>query len=394
MTTSMTALPAPLHCPLVPDELLKRNNCFFEVDPRFRKAARLLQVLWLKDHNIEPGIHVRGADSDAVIMPLHSNLSQSAARAGQNFLSPAIHAFVRRELIMREEGAAIDEERLFGNALSSMPMSFNLFAPMALDLSLATAVFKQLLPDFVQEVKGFKFEHSPSRERKPGEWLEDATAFDIAIKVITPEGEHGTIFIETKYSEDMSGPAARLRNRYDEVSRQVALYRDPDSPMLRTLALEQLWREHMLAQLTVDRGLTSRAVFITIGPRLNHRVLAAFRAYENELIADDDRDTNRVPFQAFTLETVIDTLGDAGAADLARQLWARYCDFERVFNIALQEFIEAPPAPPEPTIPSKKPASLNGPSSFQKKSNSDKTPSPCPKKRTASRSRTKSKVTA
>lgn len=119
MTTSMTALPAPLRCPLVPDELLKRNNCFFEVDPRFRKAARFLQVLWLKDHNIEPGIHVRGTDDDAVIMPLHSNLSQSAARAGHNFLSPAIHAFVRRELIMREEGAAIDEERLFGNALSS-----------------------------------------------------------------------------------------------------------------------------------------------------------------------------------------------------------------------------------------------------------------------------------
>lgn len=394
MTTSMTALPAPLRCPLVPDELLKRNNCFFEVDPRFRKAARLLQVLWLKDHNIEPGIHVRGADNDAVIMPLHSNLSQSAARAGQNFLSPAIHAFVRRELIMREEGAAIDEERLFGNALSSMPMSFNLFAPMALDLSLATAVFKQLLPEFVQEVKGFKFEHSPGRERKKGEWLEDGTAFDLAVKVITPEGEDGTIFIETKYSEDMAGPAARLRDRYDEVSRRVALYKDPDSPMLRTFALEQLWREHMLAQLTVDQELTSRAVFITIGPRLNHRVMAAFRAYENELIADDDRDTNRVPFQAFTLETLIDTLSDAGAADLARQLWARYCDFERVFNVALQEFIDAPPAPPQPAIPSKKPASLDAPSSGQSKVNSNATPVPRSKKRNASRSRTKSKATA
>jgi hypothetical protein len=337
---------------------------------------------------------MRGDGDDAVTMELHSNLSPDAARAGLNFLSPEIHAFVRRELVMCELGAAYDQERLLGNALSSQPMSMNLFAPMALDTNLATAVFKRLLPEFVHEVTGFKFEHSPSRERKKGEWLEDGTAFDLAVNVTTPSGEEGTIFIETKYSEDMSGPAARLRDRYDEVSRQVALYRDPDSPMLRTLALEQLWREHMLAQLTVDRGLTSRAVFITIGPRLNHRVMAAFRAYENELIADDDRDTNRVPFQAFTLETVIDTLGDAGAANLARQLWARYCDFERVFNIALQEFIDAPSAPPQPAIPSKKPASLNGPSSFQKKGNSDATPSPCPKKRTASRSRTKSKVTA
>lgn len=110
----------------------------------------------------------------------------------------------------------------------------------------------------------------------------------------------------------------------------------------------------MLAQLTVDRGLTSRAVFIAIGPRLNHRVMSAVRAYETELIADNDLNANRVLFKAFTLETVIDALGDAGAAGLAQLLWARYCDFARVFNIALQEFIDAPPAPPQPAILSKK----------------------------------------
>lgn len=389
--TASSSLP---RVPVVSDEIAKKHNVYFALDQRFRRAARLLQCLWLRDRGIPTGHRTRGEGDDAVTMELHSSLSRDAARAGLNFMSPETHAFVRRELAMCELGAAYDQERLFGNALSSQPMSMNLFAPMALDRSLATAVFKRLLPDFVHEVAGFRFEHSPSRERKPGEWLEDGTAFDLAVKVITPQGEEGTVFIETKYSESLDSNPARIRPRYDEVSRSSGLFIDADSPMLRTLALEQLWRLHMLSQVIVDKGLTSRAVFIAIGPRLNHRVMAAFRSYKSELIADDDRDANRVPFQAFTLETVIDTLGDAGAADLARQLWARYCDFERVFNIALQEFIDAPPAPPQPAIPSKKPASLNVPSSFQKKGNSDATLSPCPKKRTASRSRTKSKVTA
>jgi hypothetical protein len=285
-------------------------------------------------------------------MELHSYLSRDAARAGRNFLSPEIHALVRRELLMREEGAAIDEDRLFGNALSSMPLTFNLFGPMALDLNLATAALRQLLPGFVHQVTGFTFEHSPGRRQE--RFLNDGTAFDLAIGVITSEGEDGTIFVEVKYSEDMSGPAARLRDRYDEASRSVGLFVDPDSPMLRSLALEQLWREHMLAQLTVDQGLTPRAMFITIGPRLNRRVMAAFRVYENELIDADDQDANRVAFQAFTLERFIDALAEAGADGLARDLWGRYVDFERVYRLALGEYLEkpsshtiaAPPAPP------------------------------------------------
>lgn len=339
---SIDAAPLP-RVPLVPDDLLRRNNVFFEIDTRFRRAARLLQCLWLKDRAIPTGHHVRGDGDDAIAMELHSYLSRDAARAGLNFLSPEIHAFVRRELLMREEGAAIDEDRLFGNALSSMPLVFNLFGPMALDLNIATAALRQLLPGFVHQVTGFIFEHSPGRRQE--RFLNDGTAFDLAIQVITPDGEQGTIFVEQKYSEDMTGPAARLRDRYDEASRAVGLFVDPDSQMLRSLALEQLWREHMLAQLAVDQGLTPRAMFIAIGPRLNRRVMAAFRVYENELIGADDQDANRVQFHAFTLENFIDALAEAGAEGIARELWGRYADFERVYHLSLGEYLEAPPSP-------------------------------------------------
>jgi hypothetical protein len=255
--TSTSAFVSLPRVPLVPDEIVRQNNVFFEIDTRFRRAARLLQCLWLKDREIETGIHVRGEGDDAIVMPLHSNLSRDAARAGKNFLSPQIHALVRHELLMREEGAAIDEERLFGNALSSMPLCFNLFGPMALNLKLASDVFRKLLPDFVDHVEGFIFEHSPGR--REARFLHDGTAWDIAMRIITPDGEPGTVFIEVKYSEDMHGPAARLE--VDILSRSIPDWSPPAA--IDTLKLAKRLRPGLpsygLANLGAELGLAENA---------------------------------------------------------------------------------------------------------------------------------------
>jgi hypothetical protein len=321
--------------PLVPDDVLKRAGAFCFQDPRFRRAARLLQTLWLKDHNIPTNTTIEQDGETTKTIGFASNLNVEAAEAGKNFLTPEIHQLVLRELLMREEGAAIDEDRLFGNALSSMPLTFNMFGPLALDLSLATAVFRHLLPEFVHTVDGIHFEHSPGR-REP-RFLHDGTAWDIAIRVTTPEGETAAIFIEVKYSEDLNGPAARHRDRYDQASSAVRLFRDPDSPLLRSLALEQFWREIMLSQLIVDQGIVSRAVFMAIGPKLNRRVMTAFRVFQNELIEPEHQDANRVAFEPLTLEAFIDAIDAAGAKPLAQALWSRYCDFERVYQLSLAE---------------------------------------------------------
>jgi hypothetical protein len=228
------------------------------------------------------------------------------------------------------------------HALSSMPLVFNTFAPLAMDLKLASAVFRHLLPVFVEHVSAIRFETSPGRREE--RFINDGTAFDLAVEVTTPDGEQATIFIEVKYSESMEGPAARWRERYDEGSRQVDLFIDPDAASLRSLALEQLWREHMLAQLAVNEGVTPRAMFLAIGPRLNRRVQAAFRCYANELIPEEELPDDRVRFRAITLETVVDAIHQAGAAELAKKLWARYCDFERVFHLAMAEYTQASPS--------------------------------------------------
>ncbi|MCW5704899.1 MAG: hypothetical protein KIT82_20245, partial [Bradyrhizobium sp.] len=114
---------------------------------------------------------------------------------------------------------------------------------------------------------------------------------------------------------------------------------------------------HMLSQLAVDNGITPRAIFLAIGPKLNRRVQGVFRVYQGELIDADRQDTARVPFIPLTLEIVIEAIATAGATDHARVLWDRYCDFERVYRLLLQQLtgdaarapadkpVQQPPAP-------------------------------------------------
>lgn len=342
ITTSRNTLP---RAPLVPEAVAKQLNAYCPIDSRFRRAARVLQALWLKDHGIDSGGEqvLRPAESLAEYASL---LSIDAADAGKNFISPAVFHFVLKEMVMREDGAAIDEDRLLGNALSSMPLTFNVFGPVALDLPLATRVFQKLCPDFVKSVDAIAFEHSPGRRQE--RFLNDGTAFDVAIRVTTPDGKNGTIFVETKYSEDMSGPAARLRDRYDDVSRSVRLFKDPDSQLLRSLALEQLWRELMLSQLAVDEGITERAMFMCIAPRLNRRASAAFRVFASELAPIEDE--TRVSFVFQSLEALIDAIDETGEQELAKTLWGRYCDFERVYHACLPPGVhDAPPAADQTT---------------------------------------------
>ena len=329
--------------PLVPEKILKEHGAFCVIDTRFRAAARLLQCLWLQDHDIPTASSDAGNTFDGPAA-FGNILSPEAAYAGRNFLSPAIHRLALQEWLMCEEDAAIDDERLFGNALSSMPLVFNMFAPMALDRKLATAVFRELLPGFVRSVERIQFEHSPGRRDE--RFLADRSAVDLAAQVITPSGQPGTVFIEVKYSEGMEGPAARMRDRYDEASKQVRLYDNPDSLILRSTPIEQIWREHMLSQLAVDNGITPRAIFLAIGPKLNRRVQGVFRIYQGEFLDIDRQDADRVPFIPLTLEIVIEAMAAVGAADHAQVLWERYCDFDRVFRLSLQQLTgNASPTP-------------------------------------------------
>jgi hypothetical protein len=313
--------------PFVSDVIAKHYGSHCLIDSRFRRAARLLQILWMRDQGIpSAAVEERGAH-------LGSYLRADAAESGRNFISPQVHLLALREfLLLREDDAAVDEDRLMTNTLTSMCLVANAFGPLALDTKLATNVFRQLLPNFVHSVERIAFETSPGRRDE--RFLADRTAFDVAIHVTTPDGGSAIIYVEAKYSEEPT-TVARWRDRYSEALKEVRLYKDPESAILRAPLVEQLMREHCVAQLAVDHGITPRAMFIGVGPRLNRRVDAAFRVYANELLPLSDDDTTRVRFQHFTLETLIGAIDMAGGQVIADRLWRRYCDFQRVYDAAL-----------------------------------------------------------
>jgi hypothetical protein len=214
------------HAPFIPDAVRRQHTAFITGDTRFAAAARLLASLWRTDQNLPAGIQVERGSGDKAgkTRKLRAGwrLRREDALAGRTFLTPEIAAFVRRALILREPGALWDEAKILGHLLSSQGLALNLFGPMALDLELATRVWSRLLPDFVHSVAQLKFETSPGRgdERH----LQDGTAFDVQLDVITPDGEPAFIAVELKFIEQMVGPSASIRARYGEVARASALY--------------------------------------------------------------------------------------------------------------------------------------------------------------------------
>lgn len=308
--------------PIIPEAVLKAHRVNEPSDTRFKAAARLLQSLWRQEQGLPIGSH---RSQDGKRRKLGSRINTASARAGANFLSPEITNLVRREVVYREMGAIIDQERLYTNLLSSQPLCFNLFGALKLDQDKATAFFRAVFPGYVEQVEGIWFEHSPGRGDPA--FTADHSAFDVFAPVITTTGESGFVAIEVKYSETMLEPVAQIKPRYDELSAAVGLFRDPAAPALREAPLQQLWREHLLSRAMVESGLYGQGRFAVIHPAQNVNCASAIRAYRQHLASQEPEASG---FQAITLEECLRVLDDIGDAETASLLHARYLDFASI----------------------------------------------------------------
>jgi hypothetical protein len=230
----------------------------------------------------------------------------------------------------------IDAERLWSNMLSSMPLAFNLLAPLKLDKKLGRRVFAQLASGVVKDVNHIQMEHSPGRGDTT--FTGDGSAFDAFVSARGTDGAKNFIAIETKYSESMNEADARLRPRYHELSRSSGLYADPDDEALRKAPLGGLWRLHMLSQSMVEAGLYDNGVFMLIAPRQNRDVQRAAHDYAKRL----SNDPTKVAFINVELEEAIDAIRKAGAPDLAAALRERYTDFGPVHDLVRQACLTTP----------------------------------------------------
>lgn len=301
--------------PFLPEKALREHQVFEQADDRFRSAVRARQALLREQKGWSIGLYPPTAETQRKIGSYLGNSDPDA-----NFITPEVAQLVRREVAYREDDALIDQERLYRNMVSSHPATFNVFGPLKLDPKLASSVARRLCPDLVRKVTGVLFEHSPARRHLA--FTNDRTAFDVLIKAQTTSG-HGFLAIESKLTETMQETPARLRARYDELSRACGLFKDPDHPDLRAAPLNQLWRQSMLAAAMVQNGLYSAGRFIVVAPALNGRVWNAVAQFQSHLLVDDPV----VTFDAITLESVIEAIRKAGAKETASLLHERYVDF-------------------------------------------------------------------
>ncbi|WP_157961311.1 PGN_0703 family putative restriction endonuclease [Microvirga flavescens] len=321
-----------LRLPIIPADILKRHKVLEEYDTRFRASARLLQALWRQDQDLPIGSY---ATQSGERRKLGSRITTSAGRSGANFLHPDIANLVRHQVAYREVGALIDEQRLYMNLLSSMPLTFNLFGPMALDLELATRTLHAICPDLSSAtVTEVLFEHSPGRGNP--NLTGDYTAFDVLLAYEGQSGRRGFIAVEVKYSEAMTEPSRPIKPRYDELSAVSKFFIDPESPALRTNPLQQLFRSHLLAYAMLTRGDYDEGRFIVIAPSLNHQVQTAIGTYRCQLLEAAE---SPLSFGAVTLERVIECLNHAGEPEHAAVLHKRYCDWHRVDQEVKSELV-------------------------------------------------------
>ncbi len=318
--------------PLVPEALLRQHRVYEKHDHRFRACARLLQALWRQEQGLPMGTHI-GRNGQRKIGSL---LGGAAAAAGRNFLTPDVALLARREVIYQEVGALIERQRLFGNLLSSMPLAFNLFAPLRFDLEFAARVVRSLIPDIdLARVVEVWFEHSPGRSRP--EFTEDRTAFDVAIVYERRDGQRGLLAIEQKYSEGTDAAVGEHRHRYGELARSSEMYKNPMHGVLRTGPCQQLFREHLLTVAATQGGAYAEARFVLIAPRHNHLIQQGAALYASMLT---EPQPGSVPFINLELERVIEAIAWAGQLDYAQILYDRYCNWLKV-DLAVEDALRA-----------------------------------------------------
>ena len=322
--------PPPTPLPLLPPSLLRRYHCGEPNDTRFRSAARLRQSLWREQHGYACGRYIH---PDGRTCRLGSMVSARVGQRGVNLIDPSLIPLVQWEIAYREVGAVIHTERLWNNLLTSQALTFNLFGPLKQRPALATTVMRRLVPDLVADVTEVLFEHAPGRGHP--RYTADHTAFDVLLRCTTPRGQPAFVAIEVKFSEAPAGIASPARPRYDTLSREAGVYRDPDAPSLRYAPIEQFWREQLLVTAMLKAGDYDDGRLLVIAPALNTECQAAIARYRNELISDDPAETR---FRAITLEDLVTAIGCAGEHAIAGRLTDRYLNLEPVHRALVETF--------------------------------------------------------
>jgi hypothetical protein len=288
----------------------------------FKRQARLHQALWRESRGLAIGSQPMRPKPGQSFRLLGSRIAMDVSRqSGANFLNDATRRAVHDRITTPQPHQTLDEDRLFCDLLSSMPMCFNLFGVLQEDLNIADRALHTWWPDVPGHVCAVHFEWSPGR-RLPGEYLENRSAFDVAFELDLKGGGRGLLGVETKYHEDCKPekpPSSDRLRRYTDVSRE-----DGDIPMSKFheiigTDLQQIWLDHLLAlSMTQHRSRKwSWAGFALVHPAKNPSYARATDRYKSLL-----RNANSL--RVSTIESLLaaNVLPDKAASAFSeRYLW-------------------------------------------------------------------------
>lgn len=299
------------------ESLLREHHAFVPTDNAFQRRARLLQARWRERQGLAIGEH-RGA-------PLGSRLVMPDAEERlTNYLTDGIRAVVRREVLdpTKRGDRLLGKPRIFNDLLSSQPLCFNLFGELERDLPLATRAFADLTAGRAEHVTAIEFEHSPGRG--DARYTGDRSAFDVFVEYRRGP-VRGFLGIEVKYHEGLGDPASKHHPRYDEIAAKCGHFAADALDRLKEPPLQQIWRDHLLAQSIVQARDYDEGSFVFLHPRDNENCARAVVAYR-ACLADT---TDPPPFAAWTLEQVTAAIRSAGAGPWIDAFEERYLAFDR-----------------------------------------------------------------
>ncbi|KRC68282.1 hypothetical protein ASE30_20810 [Achromobacter sp. Root83] len=285
----------------------------------FKRRARLQQARWRESRGFPIGTQPIRPMLGEEARRLGSRIDIASVKKGHNFLTDQIHDVANRRVLDAEPLEMLNSDRLFCDLLSSMPMCFNLFGTLAGDLELADRAVHAWWPNVPGRVIRVMFEWSPMR-RKPGRFLENGSALDVAFELDLGGGKKGILGVETKYHEHCKRekPTQSAREqRYRKITEDSQAFVPGAADHFLKSDLQQIWQDHLLAlSLPLDEsGTWSWAAFSLVYSSAN----PSFRRV-GELYRPWLRD------EASFLTTTIEQMLDANVlpADINHGLRERY----------------------------------------------------------------------
>ena len=123
-------------------------------------------------------------------------LDDASTAVGANFVTPLAFALARE----RDAAGKGVTDRTFRNMLSSQAMAFNIFAPLANDLSLATRVLGAFIPELTA-VRSITIEYTPAVDLLRDQSSVGGVDCDLLIEATFRGEVEAIVVIETKFVE-------------------------------------------------------------------------------------------------------------------------------------------------------------------------------------------------